>query len=58
MDADGLCTKLLKPVPKRGNFDYSVDTQAFIDQGWRIKEKEIKLEELIGKGEFGGQYTS
>ncbi|ELU07327.1 hypothetical protein CAPTEDRAFT_104207 [Capitella teleta] len=55
-DADGLCTRLVKPVPKRGNYDYSVDKQAFIDLGWRIKEKDIKLGELIGKGEFGDVY--
>lgn len=53
-DADGLCTRLARPVPKRGHLDFSVDAQQFIDQGWRIKEKEIKLGEPIGKGEFGG----
>ena len=54
-DADGLCTRLKKPVAKKGQLDYSVDQQAFIDQGWVIRSKDLKLGETIGKGEFGGE---
>ena len=57
-DADGLCTQLKKPVAKKGNLDYSVDRQAFIDQGWVIPSKDLKLGEAIGKGEFGGNLPS
>ena len=41
-------------MAKKGNLDYSVDRQAFIDQGWVIPSKDLKLGETIGKGEFGG----
>ena len=57
-DADGLCTQLKKPVAKKGNLDYSVDRQAFFDQGWVIPSKDLKLGEAIGKGEFGGNLPS
>ena len=53
-DADGLCTELRQPLKKKGNFEFAVDKQAFVDQGWVIKFKDIKLGEAIGKGEFAG----
>ena len=34
-----------------------MDRQAFIDQGWVIPSKDLKLGETIGKGEFGGNVT-
>ncbi|XKL62598.1 hypothetical protein PGB90_002431 [Kerria lacca] len=52
-DADGLCTQLTKCLPKKGKQDFCVDTKAFIDAGWVIQEHELKLNECIGKGEFG-----
>jgi len=52
-DADGLCTRLTKPLQKDGYFDVSVDQEAFIESGWQIKLKDIKLSDQIGKGEFG-----
>jgi len=60
-DADGLCTVLKKPVAKQGNLEYTVDRQAFIDQGWVIAGRDLILGEIIGKGEFGdvlrGEYN-
>ncbi|KAI0214329.1 Tyrosine-protein kinase CSK [Lamellibrachia satsuma] len=53
-DADGLCTELKQPLKKKGNFEFAVDKQAFVDQGWVIKFKDLKLGEAIGKGEFAG----
>lgn len=52
-DADGLCTKLIKPLQKQGNFAFAVDKQSFIEQGWVIKIKDLQLGEKLGKGEFG-----
>lgn len=51
-DADGLCTRLTKPLIKQGNFDVAVDQNAFIESGWQIKTKDLKICEQIGKGEF------
>ncbi len=60
-DADGLCTTLITPVQKQGHFEYSVDRKMFVDQGWVINMKDLKLGEQIGKGEFGevlkGEYN-
>lgn len=44
-------------MAKRGQLDYSVDQQAFVEQGWVIRQKDLKLGEIIGKGEFGGKIT-
>lgn len=62
MDADGLCTRLRISVPKKGALDFSVDSQAFEKAGWVIPLDELKLGEVLGKGEFGdvllGSYRS
>ncbi|XP_019615926.1 PREDICTED: tyrosine-protein kinase CSK-like isoform X1 [Branchiostoma belcheri] len=52
-DADGLCTTLKKPVPKKGGQGFSVDSQAFKDAGWAINRHEVELGKSLGKGEFG-----
>nr|CAD7405065.1 unnamed protein product [Timema poppensis] len=52
-DADGLCTQLVKSLPKKGKQDFCVDTKAFEKAGWVIPENELELRESIGKGEFG-----
>lgn len=52
-DADGLCTRLKSSVPKKGALEFSVDINAFEEAGWVIKEKDLQLGELLGKGEFG-----
>lgn len=52
-DADGLCTQLLKSLPKKGKQGFCVDTKAFVDAGWVIPESDLELKESIGKGEFG-----
>ena len=51
-DADGLCTKLVQEMPKL-NLDNSVDIEAFREKGWVINEADVKIQEKIGKGEFG-----
>lgn len=60
-DADGLCTKLIQEMPKL-NLDNSVDIEAFREKGWVINEADVKIQEKIGKGEFGdvmlGTYQS
>ncbi|GFS56519.1 tyrosine-protein kinase CSK [Trichonephila inaurata madagascariensis] len=52
-DADGLCTRLKLSVPKKGEPDFSVDSQEFEKAGWTIKLDDLKLGEVLGKGEFG-----
>ncbi|CAG2123496.1 unnamed protein product, partial [Medioppia subpectinata] len=52
-DADGLCTTLRVSVPKSGSFEVSVDSKAFEAAGWVIKMQDLKLGEILGKGEFG-----
>lgn len=52
-DADGLCTQLVKPLPKQGKQDFCVNTKDFIDNGWVIPPQDLELCERIGKGEFG-----
>ncbi|KTF88783.1 hypothetical protein cypCar_00041402 [Cyprinus carpio] len=49
-DADGLCTRLIKPKLMEG----SVAAQdEFSRSGWALNRKELKLIQTIGKGEFG-----
>ncbi|CAB3377317.1 Hypothetical predicted protein [Cloeon dipterum] len=52
-DADGLCTQLIKSLPKIGKQEFCVDTKAFVDAGWVIQDNDLEIRELIGKGEFG-----
>uniref|UniRef100_A0A087ZK96 Tyrosine-protein kinase n=1 Tax=Anopheles darlingi TaxID=43151 RepID=A0A087ZK96_ANODA len=48
LDSDGLCTKLMNPLPKE---EFCV--KDFQDNGWEIKMEDLQLKENIGKGEFG-----
>ncbi|XP_055611513.1 tyrosine-protein kinase CSK isoform X2 [Uranotaenia lowii] len=48
LDSDGLCTKLMKALPKE---EFCV--KDFQDNGWEIKLEDLQLKENIGKGEFG-----
>lgn len=52
-DADGLCTQLVKCLPKLGKQEYCINSKEFVDKGWVIPESELQLRESIGKGEFG-----
>lgn len=53
-DADGLCTRLAKPLEKKGGkFDFSVDPDSFKKEGWTIQRCDLHLGRSIGKGEFG-----
>lgn len=53
IDADGLCTQLVKCLPKKGQQEFCIDSKEFLDKGWVIPEKELQIRENIGKGEFG-----
>ncbi|EDV93460.1 tyrosine-protein kinase CSK isoform X2 [Drosophila grimshawi] len=52
-DADGLCTQLVKCLPKLGKQEFCINSKEFVDKGWVIPEAELQLRESIGKGEFG-----
>ncbi|KAF4532664.1 hypothetical protein B566_EDAN002899 [Ephemera danica] len=49
----GLCTQLIKSLPKKGKQDVCVDTKAFVEAGWVLQDHELEIKEPIGKGEFG-----
>jgi c-src tyrosine kinase len=53
LDADGLCTQLTKAKPNNKHVYRDVDIQAFKEAGWVISEADVKIQEKIGKGEFG-----
>ncbi|XP_068155503.1 uncharacterized protein Csk isoform X1 [Drosophila tropicalis] len=52
-DADGLCTQLVKCLPKLGKQEFCINSKDFVDKGWVIPEEDLQLRESIGKGEFG-----
>ncbi|KAL4228192.1 hypothetical protein ACF0H5_013626 [Mactra antiquata] len=52
-DADGLCTKLITPLPRVGGNFFSVSPEEFTQGGWTISLSDLVVGELIGKGEFG-----
>ncbi|XP_067647319.1 uncharacterized protein Csk isoform X2 [Eurosta solidaginis] len=52
-DADGLCTQLIKCLPKKGKQEFCINSKDFLDKGWVIPEADLQLRESIGKGEFG-----
>lgn len=54
-DSDGLCTKLVKPLQKKGQFEFTVDPDELVRQGWAIKIRDLKMGEIIGRGDFGGK---
>lgn len=54
VDADGLVCRLKQPLTKKGNHEVVVDANSFVTSGWQIKFQEIKIVELVGKGESGG----
>ena len=51
--ADGLCTKLVQEMPKLNLDNNSVEIENFREHGWVINENDVKIQEKIGKGEFG-----
>ncbi|XP_071118990.1 tyrosine-protein kinase CSK-like isoform X1 [Haliotis cracherodii] len=55
-DADGLCTRLVRPVKKDGESFATVSVQDFQSSGWVIKMDNASEWEKIGKGEFGNVY--
>lgn len=52
-DADGLCTKLIKPKLEEGTV---AAQDEFSRSGWALNRKEINIHQSIGKGEFGGKW--
>ncbi|XP_033120717.1 tyrosine-protein kinase CSK-like [Anneissia japonica] len=52
-DADGLCSRLIKPLPKEGKQDFSVDKESFVKSGWSIDKRNINMGSTIGHGNFG-----
>lgn len=57
-DADGLCSRLKKPLEKKGKMEYSTYQKIFEETGWVIKENDIKLQELLGGGHFANVYKA
>uniref|UniRef100_A0A671K2I7 Tyrosine-protein kinase n=1 Tax=Sinocyclocheilus anshuiensis TaxID=1608454 RepID=A0A671K2I7_9TELE len=49
-DADGLCTRLIKPKLMEGTV---AAQDEFSRSGWAMNRKDLKLIQTIGKGEFG-----
>ncbi|KAL7980396.1 hypothetical protein Chor_014725 [Crotalus horridus] len=49
-DADGLCTRLMKPKVMEGTV---AAQDEFSRSGWSLNMKDLKLLQTIGKGEFG-----
>lgn len=49
-DADGLCTRLLKPKLMEGTV---AAQDEFSRSGWALNRRDLKLLQPIGKGEFG-----
>ncbi|KFO65382.1 Tyrosine-protein kinase CSK, partial [Corvus brachyrhynchos] len=49
-DADGLCTRLIKPKLMEGTV---AAQDEFSRSGWALNMKDLKLLQIIGKGEFG-----
>lgn len=45
-------------MPKKGGPEFSVDSQEFEKAGWTIKLDDLKLGEVLGKGEFGGKLVN
>lgn len=56
LDSDGLCTRLIQPVTKKGDNFGTVSIQDFRSGGWVINKDDLHLAELIGKGDFGDVY--
>nr|BAF02917.1 protein tyrosine kinase CSK [Monosiga ovata] len=50
-DADGLCTRLRKPVVKQGGREFKIDARKFVN--WEISPREIVKSAQIGSGQFG-----
>ncbi|KAL3866740.1 hypothetical protein ACJMK2_044019 [Sinanodonta woodiana] len=55
-DADGLCTRLIQPLQKKGTAFAVVNMHEFKSSGWEIKPSDLQKGERIGKGEFGEVY--
>jgi len=53
LDADGLCTKLTEAKAQHRHVYRDVNIDAFKAAGWLINENDVKIQEKIGKGEFG-----
>ncbi|KAL3866738.1 hypothetical protein ACJMK2_044018 [Sinanodonta woodiana] len=54
-DADGLCTKLIKPLQNKKK-EFQGANMQFKSCGWEIKLTDLLMGEMIGEGEFGVVY--
>ncbi|XP_065188437.1 tyrosine-protein kinase CSK-like [Sycon ciliatum] len=52
-DADGLCTRLRKPLDKQGQYEYESNLSEFKKTGWAIARSDLVLGDKLGGGEFG-----
>ncbi|XP_022097389.1 tyrosine-protein kinase CSK-like isoform X2 [Acanthaster planci] len=52
-DSDGLCSRLIVALAKKGELNFSINSDDFVQSGWAINRKNIQLGDLIGKGNFG-----
>ena len=56
-DADGLCCRLKYSIDKKDDVSVVVNMEDFEKRGWSIKKKDIIKKNIIGKGEFGGEWS-
>ena len=56
-DADGLCCRLKYSIDKTQDVSVVVNKEDFERTGWAIKKRDIVKKSMIGKGEFGGEWT-
>eukprot|EP00050_Salpingoeca_kvevrii_P016311 m.54327 g.54327 ORF g.54327 m.54327 type:complete len:482 (+) comp6836_c1_seq1:107-1552(+) len=52
-DADGLSTRLTKPLVKQGGREFKIDRKKFQICGWEIPRKAVIKSQLLGSGQFG-----
>ena len=44
---------MIADLAKLASLDNSIDIEGFQEKGWVIDEADVKIQEKIGKGEFG-----
>eukprot|EP00040_Diaphanoeca_grandis_P030782 m.182709 g.182709 ORF g.182709 m.182709 type:complete len:482 (-) comp32130_c1_seq1:69-1514(-) len=55
-DADGLSTKLVKPLKKANGEEFKIDASKFTVGGWEIPARHLSRETRLGSGQFGDVY--
>lgn len=54
--ADGLCTRLVKPLTSNSTVSSDAWKESFQKEGWAVAIENVHFEEKIGMGEFGEVY--